>query len=111
MHATGTDYAPAAAAPAEICNTTDGAAFVLASGVSRLASRQGASACELLQVSSSEGTRSAVALEPWQDPRQVAEVLNALAALGQSVGLQSKAVGLMEEVVARTVQSRVSERD
>lgn len=117
MHRTGMDYAAAAAAatttatPADTGSTTGGAAFVLASDLSRLASRQGGAACELLQVSSSEATRCAVPLDPWKDPRQVPEVLQALAALGQSVGLQAKAVGLMEEVVARTVHSRVSERE
>lgn len=115
MHETGTEYAAAAAAaaasPAEIGKSTSGAAFVLASDLSRLASRQAGAACELLQVSPSEATRCAVSLDPWKDPRQVSEVMNTLAALGQSVGLQAKAVRLMEEVVARTVHSRVSGRD
>lgn len=87
------------------------AAFLLSSDLSRLAARQGDAAGELLQVSSSTVPPSAVALDPRKDPRKDPEVLNTLTALGQAVGLQAKAVGLMEEVVSRTVHLRVSESE
>eukprot|EP00752_Nemacystus_decipiens_P007659 g6847.t1 len=91
--------------------STDRAACVLGSDVSRLAARLGAAACELLRVSSSEAARKeAVVLDPRKDPRKDPEVHGALAALGQAVGLQAKAVGLMEEVVVRTVHSRLDAR-
>lgn len=94
---------------AVIC--TGRAACFLASELSRLAARQEADAGELLQVSSSEAAPRAVMLDPRKDPRKDPGVLNALAALGQAVGLQAKAVGLMEEIVVRTAHSRVSGRE
>lgn len=90
--------------------STGRAACVLASDLDRLAARQGAAAGELLRVASSETAPSALVLDPRKDPRKDPAVLSALAALGQAVGLQAKAVGLMEEVVVRTVHSRVSGR-
>lgn len=89
-------------------SSTGQAAFILASDLSRLASRQRTAACELLQVSSSVPAPSAGLLDHRKDPRKDPEVLNALATLGQVVVLQAKTVGLMEEVVVRTVHSRVS---
>lgn len=86
------------------------AAFILASDLSRLASRQGDAACELLEVSSLEEAPKAVELGPLKDPRKDPDVLSAVAALGQAAGLQARVVGLMEEVVLRTTHSRVSER-
>lgn len=91
--------------------TTGRAALILASDLSRLASRQGDAVCELLRVSSSDAAPSAGVLDPRKDPRKDPGVLDELAALGQAVGLQAKAVGLMEEVVVRTVHSRVSGRE
>lgn len=90
--------------------STGRAACVLASDLGRLAARQGAAAGELLRVASSETAPSALVLDPRKDPRKDPAVLSALAALGQAVGLQAKAVGLMEEVVVRTAHSRVSGR-
>lgn len=90
--------------------STGRAACVLASDLGRLAARQRAAAGELLRVASSETAPSALVLDPRKDPRKDPAVLSALAALGQAVGLQAKAVGLMEEVVVRTVHSRVSGR-
>lgn len=78
--------------------TTVGAACALASDLSRLASRHGELAFGLLHVVS-EGRGS--------DPCSFAGLPEEMAALGQSVGLQASAVGLMEEVVVRTVHSRV----
>lgn len=77
--------------------TTVGAACALASDLSRLASRHGELAFGLLHVSEGRGS----------DPRSFAGLPGEMAALGQSVGLQASAVGLMEEVVVRTVHSRV----
>eukprot|EP00903_Cladosiphon_okamuranus_P013005 g12134.t2 len=88
--------------------STERAALILASDLSRLASRQEASACELLEVSTSEAAPKAVELDPWKDPRRDVDVPSVLAALGQAVGLQAKVVGLMEEVVVRTVHSRAA---
>ena len=79
--------------------TTIGAACVLASDFSRHASRHGELAFELLHMSEGHGP----------DSRSFAAVPEGMAALGQSVGLQASAVGLMDEVVVRTVHSRVSD--
>lgn len=81
----------------ETGDNPSGAASELASNLSRLASRQSASATELLQIPPDSRNRA----------RNAPGVLQALATLGQSVGLQAKVVGLMEEVVTRTVHSRV----
>lgn len=77
--------------------TTVGAARALASDLRRLASRHGELAFEIFHVSKGHGP----------DRRSFAVIPGGMAALGQSVGLQASAVGLMEEVVVRTVHSRV----
>lgn len=102
-----------AAGLADASCATGRAASILASDLGRLASRQGAAAWELLRVSSSGAVPGAAVLDSRKDPRKDPEVLDALATLGEAVGLQAKAVGLMEEVVVRTAHSRVSkgERD
>ncbi|CAM9258641.1 unnamed protein product, partial [Hapterophycus canaliculatus] len=79
---------------------TSEAAIALASNLSRLASRQDEAAGELLEIPP----------DSRNHPRNVPEVQEALATLGQSVGLQAKIVGLMEEVVERTVHSRLDAR-
>ncbi|CAN0363269.1 unnamed protein product, partial [Ectocarpus sp. 12 AP-2014] len=48
--------------------------------------------------------------DPRTFHRKFPKVLEALALLGPSVGLQAKAVGLMEEVVERTTHSRIDAR-
>lgn len=78
--------------------TTSGAACSLTSDLSRLASRQSVLADELLEVSAAGPP----------DQCKVSKAAEAMVALGQSVGLQARAVGLMEEVVVRTGHSRVS---
>lgn len=80
--------------------TTAGAACALASDLSRLTSRHGELAFEIFHVSKGRGP----------DPRSFSVIPGGMAALGQSVGLQASAVGLMEEVVVRTVHSRVRSR-
>ncbi|CAM9194124.1 unnamed protein product, partial [Scytosiphon promiscuus] len=80
-------------------NTT-GAAFALAANLSRLASRQDTAANDLLQIPPDARNRA----------RNVPGVLDPLVVLGQSVGLQAKVVGLMEEVVTRTGNSRLDAR-
>ncbi|CBN79766.1 conserved unknown protein [Ectocarpus siliculosus] len=90
--------------------TTSGAAHVLASDVSRLASRQSEVASEVLQEPSSEDARGTLPADPRTFHRKFPKVLEALAVLGPSVGLQAKAVGLMEEVVERTDHSRIDAR-
>lgn len=95
-------------ASADTCDTTtSGAAHVLASDLSRLASRQSEVASEVLQEPSSEDARGPLPADPRTFHRKFPKVLEALAVLGPSVGLQAKAVGLMEEVVERTGHSRV----
>ncbi|CAM9583036.1 unnamed protein product, partial [Ectocarpus sp. 13 AM-2016] len=90
--------------------TTSGAAHVLASDVSRLASRQSEAAIEVLQEPSSQDARGPLPADPRTFHRKFPKVLEALALLGPSVGLQAKAVGLMEEVVERTTHSRIDAR-
>lgn len=79
----------------------------LTSDLGRLASRQREAACELL-LQEEEGLRRDTVSNLREAIPHACEVV---AALGQSVGLQAKAVGLMEEVVTRTLHSRVSQRD
>ncbi|CAB1111351.1 unnamed protein product [Ectocarpus sp. CCAP 1310/34] len=95
-------------ASTDTCDTTtSGAAHALASDVSRLASRQSEVVSEVLQESSSEDARGTLPADPRTFHRKFPKVLEALAVLGPSVGLQAKAVGLMEEVVERTDHSRM----
>lgn len=97
------------AAPSDTGNvTTGGAASILASNVCRLASRQDDAAGELLRASPSEPARWTAHPDPLNIPRKVPAVVEAMAALGKAVGLQAKAVGMMEEVVERARHSRVS---
>lgn len=97
-----------ATASVDTCDTTtSGAANVLALDLSRLASRQSEVASEVLQEPWSEEARGALPADPRGIHRKFPKVLEALAVLGSSVGLQAKAVGLMEEVVERTAHSRV----
>lgn len=78
---------------------TVAAALALTSDLSRLALRQDKVAAEVFQAAPGEhGIDSQAGLGGSE----------AIAALNLSVGLQARAVGLMEEVVARTVHSRVS---
>lgn len=79
----------------------------LTSDLGRLASRQREAACKLL-LQEEEGMRRETVSTSREALPHACEVV---AALGHSVGLQAKAVGLMEEVVTRTLHSRVSQRD
>ncbi|CAM9277017.1 unnamed protein product, partial [Ectocarpus fasciculatus] len=94
----------------DTCDTTSGAANVLASDLSRLASRQSEVASEVLQEPWSEEARGSLPADLRTIHRKFPKVLEALAVLGPSVGLQAKAVGLMEEVVERTAHSRIDAR-
>lgn len=101
--------ADGASAPSDASsNTAGGAALVLASNMCRLASRQGDAANELLRASPSAAARWTALGPVRRGPRKVPEALEAVVALGRAVGLQAKAVGLMEEVVERAKHSRVS---
>lgn len=78
----------------------------LTADLCRLASRQYEAACELLLQEAEGGCRETVSSSSRKALPHQGDVM---AALGQSVGLQAKAVGLMEEVVTRTLHSRVSQ--
>lgn len=79
-------------------STTTAIACTLTLDLRRLIKRQQEAVCELIEMSPNCGPH------PWE----ISEVSKPMAALGQLVGLQARAVGLMEEVVERTVHSRVS---
>lgn len=75
------------------------AACVLTSDLGRLASRQSDDVRQVF------GYTNSTINEPVRG--DLGEILEVVATLGQSVGLQARAVGLLEEVVMMTKRSRV----